>query len=245
VEVAAEVTGRLVNLPISDNQLVTKGDLLLEIDPVDYQLQVAMAKSQLEYLKAQRDLAQIQYDRRQALLKSASIAQEDRDVALTNLKALDDQIKQSQAALDKAQLDLKITRVYAETDGYITNLNLRTGNMIAAGQPLVALVDKNSFYVIGYFEETKRPYIETGKKVEIHPYDGSPKIGGQINGYGRAIVDQSATTGSQMIQNVQPNYPWVTLAQRIPVRITLDQEQLKAREKDLIAGSTCTIVILD
>ncbi|MGL4208230.1 MAG: efflux RND transporter periplasmic adaptor subunit [Candidatus Adiutrix sp.] len=245
IEVSAEVSGRLINLPIADNQRVNKGDLLLEIEPADYELATTIAQAQLEQLRSQQSLAQAQFDRRVQLSSSASISAEDLDISRTTLKDLNNQIKQAEASLDKAQLDLKRTKLYAEEDGYITNLALREGNIIAAGQPLLALVDRNSFYAIAYFEETKMPFVAIGKTVDVFPYDGSRKMRGTITGFGRAIVDQSAATGRQMVSDVRPNYPWVALAQRIPVRIELDKTDLEARAHDLIAGSTCTVAIVD
>lgn len=245
IQTSAQITGRLIGLHVIDNQLVAKGDLLLEIEPDDYEINVAIAEAQVWQLKSQHSLAQTQFERRRQLLSHSSISTEDFDIAQTNLHELDNRIKQAQASLEKAKLDLRRTRIYAEADGYITNLNIREGNIIQAGQPLLALVDRHSFYAVGYFEETKMPYIAIGKEVEVRPYDGSEKMKGTIEGFGRAIVDQSSSTGSQLVQIVQPNYPWVTLAQRIPVRISLDEHDMQKRQHDLIAGSTCTIVIKD
>ena len=245
IQTSAQITGRLVGLNVVDNQEVTKGELLLEIEPDDYEIKIAIAEAQLGQLKAQQILAQTQFERRRQLLNQSSISTEDFDIAKASLENLDNRIKEALAGLEKARLDLRRTRIYAEADGYITNLHIREGNIIQAGQPLLALVDRDSYYAVGYFEETKMPFIAIGKKVEILPYDGSEKMTGTIEGFGRAIVDQSASTGSQLVQNVQPNYPWVTLAQRIPVRVTLDKDDLRKRRHDLIAGSTCTIVIKD
>ena len=129
--------------------------------------------------------------------------------------------------------------------GYITNMNIREGNVIPAGQPLFALVDKESFHVVGYFEETKLKHIDVGYRVEIIPYNGAPKMYGYITGYGRAIFDQSAQTAEQLLQSIQPNYPWVTLAQRIPVKIAFDHSSAEIDERHLIAGTTVTIIVLD
>ena len=137
------------------------------------------------------------------------------------------------------------TKVHAEATGYVTNMNIREGNFVSAGHPLFALVDKHSFHAVGYFEETKLPYIEVGRRVEIIPYNGGEKMYGYITGYGRAIFDQSAQTGEQLLQAVKPNYPWVTLAQRIPVKIAFDHSDEELDAQKLIAGTTVTIIVLD
>lgn len=241
VQLSAQVSGQLIALHVKDNQFVKEGELLLEIDPEDYKLKINMAEAQLGKLIAQKILAELNYTRNKELLTTHAISQQEMDVSQANLDNAINEVKLAEASLEKAKLDFRRTRIVAETDGYITNLNIRKGNLIMAGQPLMALVESKSFYAIGYFEETKMPHVEIGKHVKVIPYDGSQPLCGAIEGYGRAIVDQSASTGSQLIQNIQPNYPWVKLAQRIPVRIVFDPE---TPLNQLVAGSTCTIHIV-
>lgn len=242
IQVPSQVSGQLMKLHIEDNQLVKKGDVLFEIDDADYIIKLETAQAQLKQVEAQRILAEEQLHRSQELFKKEITSKNALEIAQANYDDLSNREKQAEVALDKAELDLERTKVYAEVDGYITNLNVRPGNFISAGQSIMALVDRNSFYAVGYFEETKMRWVEEGKKVEIIPYYSSQKHKGRITGYSRAIVDQSASTGSQLIQNVQPNYPWVSLAQRIPVRVALEKTD---SPYDLIAGSTCTITIVE
>lgn len=245
IQVAAQVPGELKYLAIKDNQYVNEGDLLFEINPEDYQINLKNHQSQLEQLLIRQEQAVLQYNRRMELGSTAAISKEHLEEVKYNLDLINDQVEQAKIAIEKAELDLSRTKVYAAANGYITNMNIREGNFIAAGQPLFALVDKQSFHVVGYFEETKLKYIEVGRRVEILPYNGAEKMYGYITGYGRAIYDQSAQTGEQLLQAVKPNYPWVTLAQRIPVKIAFDhtEEELDARR--LIAGTTATIIVLD
>ncbi|WP_213991067.1 HlyD family secretion protein [Sodalis sp. dw_96] len=244
IQIAAEVPGKLINLPIADDQKVKRGDLLLTIDPSDYQINLDNALAKSAQLSIQRDQALHQYTRR-ARLTHQVISQEDLETAKTALASLNNQIDQATIAIKKARLDLSRTRIYAPADGYVTNLGLREGNYISPGQSLLALVDANSFYVMAYFEETKMRFIVAGKPVEIIPYNGGQPMYGHIIGIGRAIVDQSASTGEQLLQNVEPDYPWVRLAQRIPVRIAIDRRDDGAATPPLIAGSTCTVKIRD
>ncbi|PWD85657.1 HlyD family secretion protein [Ignatzschineria cameli] len=245
IQVSAQVSGKIVNLPIIDNQLVDKGDLLFEIDPIDYEINLRNAETQLEQLRIRQEQAALQYERRTNLGNVAAISKEHLDDVKYNLDLLNDQVQQAEIAVEKAKLDLSRTQIYAEVSGYITNMNIREGSFIPAGQPLFALVDKNSFHAVGYFEETKLPYIEVGRRVEIIPYNGGEKMYGYITGYGRAIFDQSAQTGEQLLQAVKPNYPWVTLAQRIPVKVAFEENDEELEAHNLIAGTTVTIIVLD
>ncbi len=245
IQVAAQVPGKLTHLAIVDNQYVNEGDLLFEIDPRDYEINLKNQKSQLEQLKIRQEQARFQYERRTALSNSAAISKEHLEEVKYNLDLINDQVAQAKIGVEKAELDLSRTKVFADASGYITNMNIREGNFIPAGQPLFALVDKHSFHVVGYFEETKLKYIEVGRRVEILPYNGGEKMYGYITGYGRAIYDQSAQTGEQLLQAVKPNYPWVTLAQRIPVKIALDHTEEELDARHLIAGTTATVIVLD
>lgn len=245
IEVSAQVSGKLIELPIKDNQLVQKGDLLFRIEPIDYEINLKNAKAQLAQLKIRQEQALHQYHRRTELGSVATISLEHLEEAKYSLDLLNDQVEQAEIQVEKAVLDFSRTNVYAAESGYITNMQLREGDYIPAETPLFALVDKNSFHVVGYFEETKLSYIKVGHRVELLPYNGSSKMYGCITGFGRAILDQSAQTGEMLLQSVKPNYPWVTLAQRIPVSIEFDHSQKEIDTQNLIAGTTVTVVVLD
>lgn len=91
------------------------------------------------------------------------------------------------------------------------------------GKPLFALVDSHSFYVIGYFEETKLRHIREGAPAQITLYSDNKTLQGHVSSIGRAIYDQSVESDSSLIPDVKPNVPWVRLAQRVPVRFALVQ----------------------
>ena len=113
------------------------------------------------------------------------------DEARLNAQAMKAAYQVAQANLEQARWSLAKTRVHAASDGYITNLQTRVGNYASAGVPLVALVDIHSFYVQGYFEETKLRHIAPGKPVEVVLYSGEQRLRGEVESIGRAIHDQS------------------------------------------------------
>ncbi|MEN1783237.1 HlyD family secretion protein, partial [Pseudomonas aeruginosa] len=76
-------------------------------------------------------------------------------------------VELAEAALQQARLDLERTQVRAPVSGYVTNLQTREGDYAHAGVPLLALVDRDSFYVSGYFEETKLPGIRVGSRARV------------------------------------------------------------------------------
>jgi multidrug resistance efflux pump len=148
----------------------------------------------------------------------------------------------AQSSLEQAKWNLSKTNIVAPTDGYITNLQTRKGNYATTGTPLVGLVDIHSFYVLGYFEETKLKNIREGDLADITLFNGNIPLKGHVESIGRAIYDQSLDASDDLLMNVKPNVPWVRLAQRVPVRIKLDTVPANTI---LVAGTTCTISILN
>lgn len=239
VSITPQVSGSITELNIKDNQLVKAGDILFRIDDTPYKIAVLNAQAQLA--RAQTDLSKAnnEANRRRHLSKNY-ISAEDLDTANINVKAMQASVNAAEAALQQAQWQLSQTQVKAPVDGWITNLSTRTGNYATAGQPLFALIDSHSFYVVGYFEETKLRHIREGAAAQIVLYSGNFTLQGHVSSIGRAIYDQSVETDSGLVADIKPNVPWVRLAQRVPVRIQFDS--LPA-DVTLVSGTTCTVSI--
>lgn len=239
VNITPQVSGRIETLLVKDNQFVTKGTPLLTLDAEPYRIAVLNAEAQLT--KAQADLLKAQHEsrRRQSLPRNA-ISAEDLDAAELNAKSLAAAAKAAQAQLEQARWNLTQTQIAAPTDGWISNLVVRPGNYATSGTPVFALVDSHSFYVMGYFEETKLRHIRPGYRATVRLYSDNRVLHGEVESIGRAIYDQSVESDSSLIPDIKPNVPWVRLAQRVPVRI-----RLAAWPKDLplVAGTTCTITV--
>lgn len=238
VTITPEVSGRLITIPVRDNQFVRAGSLLFALDPEPFRIALDNARATLANADAGLAKATHELARRQGL--KGVISAETLDEARLAVKSMQAQYQQAQAAVAQAQWNLSKTRLVAPTDGYITNLQARQGNYASAGTPLVALVDAHSFYVMGYFEETKLRHIREGDRARLVLYDGDVPLSGRVEGIGRAISDQSLDSSGTLLMEVKPNVPWVRLAQRVPVRIALEQVPAGVR---LVAGTTCTISI--
>ncbi|MCB5320734.1 HlyD family secretion protein [Yersinia intermedia] len=241
VSITPEVSGRLVQIVVHDNQLVSSGNLLFVIDPQPYQL--ALDNAQAALVKAQADLAKANHEaeRRRNLPKNI-ISGEDLDIANLTADSMKAAYQGAMVNVEQAKWNLSKTRIYAPTNGYITNLQTRVGNYATAGIPLVALIDTHSFYVMGYFEETKLKHIREGNEAKIVLYNGNIPLRGVVESIGRAIYDQSVDSSTDLLVDVKPNVPWVRLAQRVPVRIKLLDVPA---DVTLIAGTTCTISLVD
>src|SRR5262249_11929205 len=148
------------------------------------------------------------------------------------------QIEAAMAARKLAQVNLERTVVRAPVTGYVTNLNVHVGDFAAVGASKLALIDSESYYVIGYFEETKLPLLQQAARVDMQMMDGA-RLQGHIESVAHGITDRDATTGRELLADVNPTFNWVRLAQRIPVRIHID---MAPKGQTLVAGSTCTVV---
>lgn len=239
VSITPQVSGTITKLNVVDNQFVKAGTVLFTIDATPYHIAELNAQAQLA--QAQSELAKTSNEaRRRHNLPRNYISAEDMDTANINVKASQAAVKAAQATLEQAQWQISQTTVKAPVDGWITNLSTRTGNYATTGQPVFALVDSHSFYVVGYFEETKLRHIQPGNLAKIILYSGHQPLSGKVESIGRAIYDQSIESESDLVPDIKPNVPWVRLAQRVPVRIKLND---MPQGVTLVSGTTCTVTI--
>lgn len=269
VTLSAEVAGRIIELPIHDNQFVKQGDLLLQIDPARYELAVLHAERAVEVARAALGQSKASIVANEALLKQRRSEEQRRrrlqslsaisaeeweksgtDVAVAQADLLREQsnlglaqanVQLAEATLKQARLDLERTQVTAPVSGYVTNLLTRQGDFAQSGTPLLALVDSSSFHVSGYFEETKLPKIKVGSHARIALMSGEV-LEGTVESIAYAITDRENQPGNRLLANVNPSYTWVKLAQRIPVRLRLERS---ADAPPLRAGTTATVTIVD
>lgn len=151
-------------------------------------------------------------------------------------------VAQAQVELALAELNLDRTEVRAPVDGYVTNLDVRVGDYANAGAARLALIDSHSYWIYGYFEETKLPGVHVGDPVDIRLLSGGVHLNGTVESIARGITDADNPTGSDLLASVNPTFNWVRLAQRVPVRVKIDAEHLP-KGVVLAAGMTATIVV--
>jgi RND family efflux transporter MFP subunit len=238
INVAPDVSGAVVTMPLADNQFVKKGDLLMEIDPSHYRIAVQQAQANVAARQAELRMRRADAARR-ADLDSQVVSKEQSENAAQTASTAEAQLQQAQAALDAAQLNLERTKVFAPVDGYVTNLNVYRGDYATAGTPKLALVDSHSFWVYGYFEETKLPHVRIGDKAEMRLMSGGV-LKGHVQSISRGIYDRDNPQSRELLADVNPTFNWVRLAQRVPVRIHIDEVPAGMV---LSAGTTCTVVI--
>ncbi len=314
VEIIPRVSGEIVRVPVRNNQLVKKGDLLFEIDPRTFQATVDLARAQLDNMHdivkslaeqvegmrddvgqheadlngaksgvegaaAEEEDARLSFQRAKDLVASGAISRANFDnrnaayqTSLAKLTGAKAQVSQMTAALarakddlargiadlgtpgednprlrraaadlETAQLNLGFTKVRAPTDGYVTNLLLHVGDSAVANQPIMAVIDANSFYVEAFFRETMVESFRNGDRavVTLMSYPDTP-LQGEIESIGWGIAQQNGSSGFQQLPAVQPTFEWIRLAQRIPVIVRIEaSDKLKLR-----AGTTASVVVI-
>jgi multidrug resistance efflux pump len=239
VTIAPEVAGRIVELPVADNQFVHKGDLLMTIDPTDYRIAVSLAEAAVQQALANAQNADREAKRRLRLSVDA-VSIEDQQIHETNAVAAQAQHQQALSNLERARVDLERTQIRSPVNGWVTNLLARLGDYATIGQTRISVVDADSFWVDGYFEETNVGKIQAGDPASIKLMGYSQIVRGHVGSLARGIDVANAQSNEQGVATVNPIFTWVRLAQRIPVRIEIDQVP---DGLVLVAGMTATVQI--
>jgi multidrug resistance efflux pump len=240
VDSAPEVGGLVVDVPVGDNQFVHKGDVLYRIDPRDYEVAVKRAQAALDGATQQLALQKENASRR-ARLQTGDVSDEEKQTYSIHAGIEAANVEAAEAALHKATLDLERCEIRSKVNGWVTNLMVRAGNYADAGHRQLSVIDAESFWIYGYFEETQLRNIHVGNSARavLMGYPASP-VTGHVESIGRGITDTDAAPDTQGLPQVNPVFTWVRLAQRIPVRLHIDQVP---PDVHLAAGETCTIYV--
>lgn len=191
----------------------------------------AISRQEQDQIFAVRDQSHAEHSQIKAAVEQAE----------ANIKQQHSLIEVATSHLHIAQLNLHRSEVLAPADGTLSNFELRVGNYIKVGQAVAALLDRHQLYIVGYFEETKLDKIYVGAPATIQMMGGSEKLKGHVQGIASGIEDRERTTTSGLLANVNPTFSWVRLAQRVPVKIILDE--MPKNQLAFVAGRTATIHI--
>jgi RND family efflux transporter MFP subunit len=239
--IAPEVSGKITEVRVVDNQFVHQGDVLYVIDPFDFQVALDTAKAQLRQKAADLQVKTKAADRRMHLSDLATTAEEQQQFT--------GNATQAQAAFDAAQQQLgqadinhKRTQVRSPVNGYVTNLLMRVGDYAHVGTTNISVIDADSYWIDAYFEETKMAHVCVGDRAEAKLLGYRDPIVGRVQTVTRGISVSNAAPSTQGLPNVDPVYTWVTLAQRVPVRIKITDVPAGV---PLVSGMTVTVTIRD
>ncbi len=237
--IAPEVNGTVRDIFVKDNQYVRRGDKLFEIDPVRFQL--AIDQSQAAVDSAKNTLTLKLADAKRRFGATGAVSAEEQQQYQINAAVARAQLDSAVASLNVAKLNLVRSTLYAPSEGFVTNFLLRVGDYASEGRPVMSIVDKHTFWIDAYFEETKIHGIKIGDKARIKLMGYDKVLEGSVQSISRGISVENAKQGTQGLQQVNPTYTWVRLAQRLPVRIAFDQIP---EEVLLASGLTASVEVI-
>jgi membrane fusion protein (multidrug efflux system) len=245
VSVSARVSGNVVAVHVRDNQHVPQEELLLEVDPRDYQIGLARAEAALQAAQAneQKAAADVEasradwikkeqdWHRNEELAKQgatttqtaehsradAAAAKANLDAAERNLAAVGAQTGVAKVAVDAARLQLSYARIRAPQAGFVTQKSVAVGAYVNVGQPLLVIVTDEMF-VVANFKETQLTHMRPGQPVTIR-IDAYPGV--TFDGHVDSIQAGTGPTFSLFPpENATGNF--VKIVQRVPVKIVFD-----------------------
>jgi RND family efflux transporter MFP subunit len=240
VQVAPDVAGLVTSVSVRNDQPIRRGDVLFVIDRDRYVLALRQADAAVAAQRATLGEARKELARNTAVqdLVARETLEQSEAKADTSAAAL----QQALAARDVAALNLERTVVRAPVDGFLTDQTVRTGDYVSSGKPVLGLIDASSFRVEGYFEETKLSRLRIGQPVRIKIMGEKAPLRGHVDSIAPGIQDRERQAGQDMLPNVNPTFSWVRLAQRVPVRIALDE---RPADLPLITGRTATVSVIE
>jgi RND family efflux transporter MFP subunit len=244
IQLTSRVSGHIVKLPITENQLVKKGTVIWKIDPKTYQANVEKAQASLQKAKAALNEAHdvVMRVRNLSKLDVNAISKVKKTKAENKYQEAQAAVSQAKADLHTAQLNLKYTIMAAPSDGYITNLQIAIGSYVTANKGVFPFVDASSFRLEAFFKETLIRNVHVGDKavITLMAYPNNP-IEGVVNSVSRGIAKEDGSPGVDLLPDVNPSFDWIRLAQRLPVRIHFKKLPEKV---NLSVGFTASVIIL-
>ena len=239
VSIAPEISGPVKTLAVADNQPIHKGDILFTIDPERFELALAQAQAVAQSRRAGMQVAETKFGRR-ARLGDLAASTEEKEQFSSDANVARANFDEAMAEANVARLNLSKTVIRSPVNGYVTNLRLRVGDFATTGQTALVVVDSDSFWVAGYFEETKLSRVRPGAAVTVTLMGYAQPLKGHVESMSRGIADENGNAGEEGLAAVNPVFTWVRLAQRVPIRVHLDKIPAGV---DLAAGLTCSVIV--
>lgn len=244
IQITPRVTGPIIALHVKDNTEVKVGETLFKIDPRTYQAALDQSMANLVQVQVTRNKAQDEARRTQSLFQRNPEAVSASTLIKLNktVEAAEAAVMVARASVEMEKLNLAFTTVKAPADGFVTNLTLRVGSQVVANQPALALVDRHSFWVEGFFKETDISDVQPGEQavVTLMAYPDQP-LQGKVESIGYGIAHKDGSTGTELLPNVNPTFQWIRLAQRVPVKIEI---HALPENVQLRVGTSASVMII-
>ncbi|MET3723583.1 efflux RND transporter periplasmic adaptor subunit [Sphingomonas trueperi] len=239
VPVASDVSGLVTQVLVQDNQFVRSGTVLFVVDKERFAAQLEQADASVA--RANATLANALREQRRYVALGDLVSRQERDQHVTAADVARATLRQAAADRHIAQINFERSEVRARVDGYVTGFRMRPGAYVTSGVPNFALLDVNSLYILGYFEENKLHRVNVGDRARIVLLGDSRPLWGHVVSMAAGITDREDSASNGALPNVNPTFSWIRLAQRIPVRVVVDAVPPGMK---MVAGRTASVIIL-
>ena len=234
VQVAPQVGGRVVDVPVKALAPVGRGDILFRIDPRSYQYQVDKLTASLEQARSDLKLTTIELERAESIQKRGAGSARDVNKWQVKVTGAEGAVGALQAELDDAKYNLDQTTVLAPADGFVADLQLLTGSMAQAQVPVIAFVDTSSSYAIAVLGQNAIRHIRAGNSAEVALILQPGRI---FNASVEQVVQASAQQTATGLISAQPEsgLPVGTMAVRLKFDASIQPVQLPSGANGAVA----------
>lgn len=237
---STKVGGVISEILVRENQPVKEGDVILRLDQRDYVISLSRKEADLKSVQVKLQDADRNFRRMKNLLASDTVSRQTFEAAETQYLDLVRQDESLKTQVAQAKLNLEHTELRAPTNGRVGRRNIEKGVVIGPGQPLIAFVQSDEFWVVANFKETQLQDMKIGQTVSVHV----DAIGGHVfNGRVESFSPGSGATFAVIpADNATGNF--VKIVQRVPVKIVLDPTTIKGFEERLVPGLSVIAKVL-
>lgn len=221
INIAPDVSGWVTTLHAKNATTVNEGDVLFSIDASRYEVARDLARARADAARIEWQRSASMLARRQKVV-DGGVSKEETELAKIDVASRLASFKEASANVRAAEIDLERTVYKAPVAGKVINLTMEEGDYVSKGVDRLAIIDTSSYYLTGYFEETKLPSIHVGDPVDIWLMAGKVQLKGHVRSIDAGISNKNVTPGNELLPDVEATFTWLRLAQRIPVNISID-----------------------
>jgi len=193
----SEVSGKVQKVNTSLGRFVKKGDELAAVNSEDYKIALMQANSDLIAAEASFDAAKIKLEASTKLFEKEKVSKYELTNDKSALKKAEALLEGARANVEKAKKNYDNSRFIAPVSGYITQLNIKEGQLISNGQPVVSIVNDEKLILKAGVGENDIMNIKNNNKVIIKHAQSGIELNGRVTGYG-IKADNSGTYPVEM-----------------------------------------------
>lgn len=198
-----QVGGEIVSRPVDVGSRVRAGDVLMTLNPRDVRQKVTESEAQIASAQAQLELARTNLFRYEELFAAAAIPEAVLDQYRTNYRAAEAAYQNALAVGNEAQNALGYTELTAPADGVITQITAEAGQVVAAGQSVMTLMQTSEIEAEIFLPENRLDLASVGKEVNVRFWANPTEVRGIV----REIAPMAGNARTYRIRVTLPTVP--------------------------------------